>query len=61
MVKHIVMFRFFDEISAEERQAKVQEIKEKTEALKEQIAGIVPVSYTQLDGYKRQVLSWRYF
>lgn len=40
MVKHIVMFRFFDEISAEERQAKVQEIKEKTEALVEQIDGI---------------------
>ena len=34
------MFRFFDEISAEERQVKAQEIKEKTEALKEQIAGI---------------------
>ena len=40
MVKHIVMFRFFDEISTEERQVKAQEIKEKTEALKEQIAGI---------------------
>jgi len=41
MVKHIVMFRFFDEISAEERQVKAQEIKEKTEALKEQIEGVV--------------------
>ncbi len=40
MVKHIVMFRFFDEISAKERQAKAKEIKEKTEALVEQIDGI---------------------
>ncbi|MDH6343422.1 valyl-tRNA synthetase [Parabacteroides sp. PFB2-12] len=37
MIKHIVMFKLIDFPSAEEKLAKMQEIKERLEALKEKI------------------------
>ncbi len=41
MVKHIVMFRFRDGYSEEERRARAEEIQRRSLALKEQIPGIV--------------------
>ena len=49
MVKHIILWKLRSELSAEEKQAKAQAIKQGLEGLKGQVPGLVDI-HVQIDG-----------